>query len=82
MTALVSIKGVAHWTRSAVPRRAMSLKSEHIVFYVCTHIRGIIRYLSAAPSNDSERCSNSCRATEHHLHCFILNNIIFVSNRC
>ncbi len=61
--------------RSAVSRRAMSLN-------VCTHTDGVIQCLSAAPSNDSGRCSNSCRATEHHLHCFILNNIIFVSNRC
>ncbi len=68
--------------RSAVSRRAMSLKFEHIVFYVCTHTDGIIQRLSAAPSNDSGCCSNSCRATERHLHCFILNNIIFVSNRC
>ncbi len=67
--------------RSAVSRRAMSLKFEHIVFYVCTHTDSVIQRLSAAPSNDSGRCSNSCRATERHLHCFILNNIIFVSNR-
>ncbi len=55
-----TLKGVAHRTRSAAPRRAMSLKFEHIVFYVCTHTGGIIRRLSAAPSNDSGRCSNSC----------------------
>ncbi len=77
-----NIKGVAHRMRSAAPRRAMSFKFEHIVFYVCTHTGGVIRRLSAVPSNDSERCSNSCRATERHRHCFILNNIIFVSNRC
>ncbi len=67
--------------RSAVLRRAMSLKFKHIVFYGCTHTGGVIRRLSAVPSNDSECCSNSCHATERHLHCFILNNI-FVSNRC
>ncbi len=76
------LKGVAHRMRIAAPRRAMSLKFEHIVFYVCMHTGGVIRHLSAAPSNDSEHCSNSCRATERHRHCFILNNIIFVSNRC
>ncbi len=76
------LKGVAHRMRSAAPRRAMSFKFEHIVFYVCTHTGGVIRRLSAAPSNDSECCSNSRSATERHLHCFILNNIIFVSNRC
>ncbi len=48
-----TLKGVAHRTRSA-------LKFEHIVFYVCTHTGGVIRRLSAAPSNDSGRCSNSC----------------------
>ncbi len=74
-----TVKGVAHRTRSAAPHRVMSLKFEHIVFYACTHTGSIIRRLSAAPSNDSGRCSNSCR---RHLHCFILNNIIFVSNRC
>ncbi len=73
-----AFKGVAHRMRSAAPCRAMSLKFEHIVFYVCTHTGGVIRRLSAAPSNDSGRCSNSCRATERHRHCFILNNIIFV----
>ncbi len=57
---------------SGVSRRAMSLEFEHIVFYVCAHTGGVIRRLSTAHSNDSER----------HLHCFILNNIIFVSNRC
>ncbi len=56
----VTLKGVAHRMRSAAPRRAMSFKFEHIVFYVCTHTGGAIRRLSAAPSNDSERCSNSC----------------------
>ncbi len=47
----------------AASRRAMSFKFEHIVFYVCTHNGGTIRRLSAAPSNDSERCSNSYRTT-------------------
>ncbi len=67
----VTVKGVAHRTRSAVSHRAVSLKFEHIVFYVCTHTGGVIQHLSAEPSNDSGHCSNSCRTTERHLHCFI-----------
>ncbi len=68
------------------PNEKCSAASRH-VFKIRTHcflcLYAHRRHHTAsvpAPSNNSGRCSNSCRATERNLHYFILNNIIFVSN--
>ncbi len=46
----VTVKGVAHRTRSAVSHRAVSLKFEHIVFYVCTHTGGSFGICPQSPA--------------------------------
>lgn len=61
--------------RSATSRTTSYLKFEYIILYECTHPVGAIQHLSAAPRNGSG-------ILLRHLHSYILNCHLFVSNRC